>query len=116
MMPAALHPGPLKRRAAQLIVVIGVTGLVVATLPGLDGARAHLQDAQPAWFITAAAVEIASALSYVVALRAVFCPCMRWGPSYQLGMSELAADSLLPAGGAGGLALGAWALHRGGMS
>ena len=30
-------------------------------------------------------------------------------------MSELAADSLLPAGGAGGLALGAWALRRGGM-
>jgi uncharacterized membrane protein YbhN (UPF0104 family) len=31
-------------------------------------------------------------------------------------MSELAAGALLPAGGAGGLALGAWALHRGGMS
>ena len=116
MMPAALHPGHLRRRAAQLVVAIGVTGLVVATLPGLHGARAHLQDAQPVWLIVAAVIEIASALSYVVVLRAVFCPCMRWGPSYQLGMSELAADSLLPAGGAGGLALGAWALHRGGMS
>ena len=31
-------------------------------------------------------------------------------------MSELGADALFPTGGAGGLALGAWALKRGGMA
>jgi uncharacterized membrane protein YbhN (UPF0104 family) len=41
---------------------------------------------------------------------------MRWRVSGQIAMSELAANSLLPASGAGGLALGAWALNRGGMS
>ena len=40
---------------------------------------------------------------------------MSWGTSYKIAMAELGADSLLPVGGAGGLALGAWALRRGGM-
>ena len=40
---------------------------------------------------------------------------MSWRVSYQIGMSELGANALLPTGGAGGLALGAWALKRGGM-
>jgi uncharacterized membrane protein YbhN (UPF0104 family) len=35
--------------------------------------------------------------------------------SFQIGMSELGANALFPTGGAGGLALGAWALKRGGM-
>ena len=41
---------------------------------------------------------------------------MSWRLNYQIGMSEQGANSILPAGGAGGLALGAWALNRGGMS
>jgi uncharacterized membrane protein YbhN (UPF0104 family) len=40
---------------------------------------------------------------------------MSWRTSAQIGWSELAAGSLVPASGAGGLALGAWILHRGGM-
>ena len=40
---------------------------------------------------------------------------MSWRVSYQIGMSELGANALFPTGGAGGLALGAWALKRGGM-
>jgi uncharacterized membrane protein YbhN (UPF0104 family) len=36
--------------------------------------------------------------------------------SYQIAMSEQAANSVLSVSGAGGLALGAWALRRGGMS
>jgi len=35
--------------------------------------------------------------------------------SWQIGMSELGAASVLPAGGAGGLAFGAWALRRSGL-
>jgi hypothetical protein len=36
--------------------------------------------------------------------------------SYKIGMSEQGANSLISVSGAGGLALGAWALGRGGMS
>jgi uncharacterized membrane protein YbhN (UPF0104 family) len=41
---------------------------------------------------------------------------MTWRLSYQIGMAEQGANSVLSVSGAGGLALGAWALHRGGMS
>jgi uncharacterized protein (TIRG00374 family) len=51
-----------------------------------------------------------------MAFRMVFCRRMSWRVSYEVGMSELAANALLPTGGAGGLALGAWALRRGGMA
>jgi uncharacterized protein (TIRG00374 family) len=47
--------------------------------------------------------------------RPIFCRTMSWRTSMQIGWSELAAGSLVPASGAGGLALGAWILHRGGM-
>jgi len=40
---------------------------------------------------------------------------MSWRVSTQVGMAELGANALFPTGGAGGLALGAWALRRGGM-
>jgi uncharacterized protein (TIRG00374 family) len=40
---------------------------------------------------------------------------MPWGLTYDIAMAELAANSLLPSGGAGGLALGVWALRQAGM-
>jgi uncharacterized membrane protein YbhN (UPF0104 family) len=115
-VPDELHPRHLWRRVAQLALAVVVVGVAVAAAPGLGGVRHHFEQAQPSWLLIGVAAELASALSYVVVLRAVFCPRMQWRLSYHLGMSELAADSLLPAGGAGGLALGAWALHQGGMS
>jgi uncharacterized membrane protein YbhN (UPF0104 family) len=47
--------------------------------------------------------------------RPVFCTSMPWSRSFQIGLSEVATGSILPASGDGGLALGAWVLHRGGM-
>lgn len=111
-----MHPRHLWRRVAQLVLAILVVAVAVAAAPGLGAVRHQFGRAQPAWLLVGVAAELASALSYVVVLRAVFCRRMQWRRSYQLGMSELAADSLLPAGGAGGLALGAWALRQGGMS
>jgi uncharacterized membrane protein YbhN (UPF0104 family) len=52
----------------------------------------------------------------VVAFRTVFCQKMSWRTSTEIGLSELAANSLFALGGAGGLALGAWILRRGGVS
>jgi uncharacterized protein (TIRG00374 family) len=40
---------------------------------------------------------------------------MPWGLTYEIAMAELAANSLLPTGGAGGLALGVWALKQSGL-
>ena len=47
--------------------------------------------------------------------RGVFCRPMSWRTSTEIGLSELAANSVLSVGGAGGLALGAWILRRGGL-
>ena len=115
-MPDELDPRHLRRRLLELAALIAVVVILLLVGPGLGSLRSRLKDASPGWLIAAAGLELLSALSYVVVFRAVFCPRMSWRLSYQIGISEQAANSLLPAGGAGGLALGAWALRRGGMS
>ena len=77
--------------------------------------RERLADAHPGWLALAIALEVLSCLSYVLMFKPVFCRHMSWRTSYELGMSELAVGSLVPASGAGGLAFGAWALRKGGM-
>jgi uncharacterized protein (TIRG00374 family) len=113
-------PAELSRRKVrkQLLFLTGVVLLVVAVvtlLPGLEGLRARLSHANRVWLILGAALKVLSGLGYVAIFRMVFCRRMSWRVSYQIGMSELGANALLPTGGAGGLALGAWALKRGGM-
>jgi uncharacterized membrane protein YbhN (UPF0104 family) len=113
-------PEELSRRKVrkQLLFLTGVILAVVAIvtlLPGLDGLRARLSHANPAWLVLGAGLKVLSGLGYVAIFRMVFCRRMSWRVSYQIGMSEMGANALLPTGGAGGLALGAWALKRGGM-
>lgn len=115
-MPAELSSRHLSTRLAQLAAFLILVGVLVWLTPGLGSLRGQLQHASIPWFAAAAAAEVLSALSYVVIFRAVFCARMSWRLTYQIGMAEQAANSLLPAGGAGGLALGAWALNRAGMS
>jgi uncharacterized membrane protein YbhN (UPF0104 family) len=115
-MPDQLSLRHIRRRLLEFAVAGAVIATVVLAVPGLDELRGRLAHASLAWLALAPGLEALSVLSYVVIFRAVFCPRMRWRVSGQIAMSELAANSLLPASGAGGLALGAWALNRGGMS
>jgi uncharacterized membrane protein YbhN (UPF0104 family) len=115
-MPEDLSPRRVRRRLLEFAVVLAAVALVVVLGPGLGSLRSHLADAAPGWLVAAAGLELLSALSYVVIFRAVFCPRMSWRLSYQIGMAEQAANSVLSVSGAGGLALGVWALRRGGMS
>jgi uncharacterized membrane protein YbhN (UPF0104 family) len=115
-MPDALSPRHLRRRLVQLGLLVVAIALVVWLTPGLGPLRSRLGHASAPWLAAAGVVELLSMLSYVVIFRAVFCARMSWRLSYQIGMAEEAANSLLPAGGAGGLALGAWALSRRGLS
>ena len=114
--PDELSPRHLRRRLLQFAAVGIVVGIVVLTGPGLGTLRDRIAHASPGWLIVGVGLEVLSALSYVVIFRAVFCQRMSWRLSYQIGMSEQAANSVLSVSGAGGLALGAWALRRGGMS
>jgi len=62
-----------------------------------------------------ATAEVGSCAGYLLVFRSTFCSQMSWRLSYDIAMAELAANSLLPAAGAGGLALGVWALRQAGM-
>lgn len=115
-MPDALSPRHLASRLAQIALVLGIGGLLLATLPGLSDVRERFADARPGWVALALALEAGSIISFIVVFRGVFCIKMPWSFSAQVGLAEQAANVLLPAGGAGGLALGAWALNRAGMS
>jgi uncharacterized membrane protein YbhN (UPF0104 family) len=97
--------------AALVLIVIAAVTLV----PGLGSLRDRFAGARPDWLAFAVVLQILSCASYVLAFRVVFCRRMSWRTSGEIGMSELAANSLFSVGGAGGLALGAWILDRGGV-
>lgn len=111
-----LSPRRVRRRLIDLALVGLVVVVVAFALPGLGKLRSQITHANLAWLLVGVACEALSALSYVLVFRAVFCPRMNWRLSYQIGMAEQGANSVLSVSGAGGLALGAWELRRGGMS
>ena len=115
-LPQELQPRRLRRRTAELALVLTVVALVVVLAPGLGDIRDELASADPAWLLLAVALEFLSGVSYVLLFRPVFCRRMSWRSSWEISWSELAAGSAVPAGGAGGLALGAWILSRRGMA
>jgi uncharacterized protein (TIRG00374 family) len=114
-MPDEFHPRHLAVRVAEIAAIIALVVIAIGALPGLDEVRARLADADPVWIVGLALAELGSCAGYLLVFRSTFCSQMPWGLSYDIAMAELAANSLLPAGGAGGLALGAWALRQAGM-
>jgi len=114
-IPGELSWPKLRRRLAVLALILVGIAVIVSVLPGLGSLRETFAGARPGWLLLAVGLQICSCLSYVAAFRAVFCTKMSWTTSYQIGASELATNSLVSVGGAGGLALGAWILRRGGM-
>jgi uncharacterized membrane protein YbhN (UPF0104 family) len=113
--PESLSTGHLFRRLLVLLVVLGIIAILVVSLPGLGSLRHRFGDADWRLLVVIGLLKLCSCLSNIVAFRDVFCPRMGWRFSYQLGMAEQATNVLVPTGGAGGLALGAWALHQEGM-
>lgn len=114
-MPRELEPRRLGRRTLQVVIALAVLALIVFLAPGLGEVRDRLEGASPGWIGIAITLEALSCLSYVVLFKPLFCPRMPWRTSLEIGWSELAMGSIVPASGAGGLALGAWILNQGGM-
>ena len=106
----------LRRRVVWLLTLVVVTVAVITLVPGLASLRSRLAQGDPAWIGAGVLLKVLSGVGYVAAFRGVFCRSMRWRVSAEIGFSELGANAVLPTGGVGGLALGAWALHRGGMA
>jgi uncharacterized protein (TIRG00374 family) len=114
-MPDSLNPRHIIIRLAELAAVIAVVVLAISALPGLGEVKARLQGVDPVWIVALALAEVGSCAGYLLVFRSTFCAQMSWALSYDIAMAELAANTLLPAGGAGGLALGVWALRQAGM-
>jgi uncharacterized membrane protein YbhN (UPF0104 family) len=114
-MPAGLDVRQLARRAVAIAVALGVLVAVALLAPGLGEVRDRLGDASPGWIVVAVVFEVLSSLSYVLMFRPAFCSLMSWRSAAELGLSEVGTGSLVPASGAGGVALGAWVLSRAGM-
>jgi uncharacterized protein (TIRG00374 family) len=114
-MPEEFAPRRLARRTLQLVGVLALVGLVLVLTPGLGHVRDLLAGAKPEWIALAVAFEAMSCVSYVFLFRPIFCQNMPWRTSWEIGLSEVGAGSIVPASGVGGLALGAWILSEGGM-
>jgi uncharacterized membrane protein YbhN (UPF0104 family) len=114
-LSSGVSPHRLRRALLKLGAVVAIVVVVVTLVPGLGELRRRFADARPAWIAIACAFEVLSVLSYVPAFRAVFCTRMSWATSYKIAVAEEGAGALFPLGGAGSLALGVWALRRGGM-
>jgi len=115
-IPEELDKGKLRRRLLYGLALVAAVVAAVTLLPGLGQLRTRLAQASPAWLAVGVVLKVLSGLGYVVIFRMVFCRRMSWRVSFQVGFAELGANALFPTGGAGGLALGAWALRRGGMA
>ncbi len=114
-LPGDVSTHRLRRGLLRLGGLVAIVVAVVTLAPGLGQLRSRFAYARPGWIVVACAFEVLSVLAYVPAFRAVFCTRMSWATSYKIGVAEEGAGSLFPLGGAGGLALGVWALRRGGM-
>ena len=114
-LPSGVSRDRLRRGLIRLGVLVAFVVVVVTLVPGLGELRSRFAHARPAWLAVACALEMLSVFAYVPAFRAVFCTRMSWGTSYKIAVAEEGAGSLFPLGGAGGLAVGVWALRRGGM-
>src|SRR3984957_20992273 len=114
-MPDEFDVRHLIVRVAEISAVIALVVIAISALPGLDEVRARLEHTQLIWIVALALAEIGSCAGYVLVFRSTFCSQMSWRLSSDIALAELAANSLLPAGGAGGLALGVWALRQAGM-
>src|SRR4051794_7193449 len=111
------------RRQVLLFVVFAAVaiGLLYGLLPklaGLEDTWQRLKEGDAWWLALAFGLELCSFGGYVALFRGTFARgevALGWRESYQITMAGLAATRLLAAGGAGGIALTAWALRRAGM-
>jgi uncharacterized membrane protein YbhN (UPF0104 family) len=114
-LPEQFQPRTLRHRAIEALIALAVLVGIVLFAPGLGEVRDRLGEGSPGWLVLATAFEGLSFASYIVMFGPIFCTGLTRRRSWEIGGSELAMGSLVPASGAGGLALGAWVLHRGGM-
>jgi uncharacterized protein (TIRG00374 family) len=101
-----------------VVLCIAFLAVVLPQLAGLGDTWKQVKDGNPLWLLVAAVFTALSFGGYVMLFQGVY---VRDGfrlsaaESYEITMAGLAATRVFAAGGAGGIALTAWALRRAGM-
>ncbi len=86
---------------------------------GIGQTWGRLSSGEPLWLCAAALCEVASYASYVCMFHRLFADAgsrIGWRESYDISLAGVAASRLIATAGAGGIALTAWSLERGGMA
>ena len=97
----------LRNGIVSLIILVILVGGLVFAVPGLRDVADRLTDVDPEWIALAVVLEVLSCVGYVLAFRQVFfrIPAVL---AIRVALSEMAFGAVLPVGGAGGIAVGAW--------
>ena len=107
------------RRLRAGVIWVGALALLLLgiglAVPGLRGVEDRLSEARPGWLGAAVLLKLASCLGFVATMRLVLkrAPAR---PVRRLAWAEMAFGAVVPVGGAGGLAVGAWAMRGWGLS
>jgi uncharacterized membrane protein YbhN (UPF0104 family) len=97
----------LRHGIIGLIVLVVLVGALLLAVPGLRSVADQFRDVNPAWVALAFLLEVASCAGYVLAFQHVFWRAPRLFAT-RVALSELAFGAVVPMGGAGGIAVGAW--------
>jgi uncharacterized protein (TIRG00374 family) len=111
-----------RRRAALFaLFVLSALAFLYFVLPQLGDVKdtwGRLSEGEPGWLFVALLMQIAAMACYMVVFQDIHVPPgfpIKLKETYQITMASLAATRLFAAGGAGGVALTAWALRRAGL-
>jgi uncharacterized membrane protein YbhN (UPF0104 family) len=105
----------LRRGIVSVGVLAVLLGGLALAVPGLGDAIQQTKHVDGAWIALAAVLELGSCLGYVLAFQHVF-PHAPRRLAADIALSELAFGAVVPVGGAGGIALGAWVVKAKGGS
>lgn len=97
----------LRNGIVSLVVLVILVGALLLAVPGLRDVADKIKDVSPLWIGLAVVLELASCAGYAVA----FCMIFYRVPTIlaiRTALSEMAFGAVLPVGGAGGIAIGAW--------
>jgi uncharacterized membrane protein YbhN (UPF0104 family) len=105
----------LRNGIISLVVLVVLVGALLLAVPGLRDVGEKIADVAPGWIALAIVLELLSCAGYVLAFRMIFyrVPSLL---AIRIALSEMAFGAVLPVGGAGGIAVGAWVVKAKGGS
>ena len=96
----------LRHGVISTVVLAVLAAGVLMAVPGLSNVSHRLRDIDGGWIVLAIVLELLSCLGYVLAFQLVFHRApLRFAA--RVAWSQLAFGAVVPAGGAGGAAVGA---------